>query len=109
LVAEDAAPVRKGERHNHEIAALDRADIGPDHIDDADRLMSHAAAGLRELFQSPVRPQITATDTGACDSDNSVGRLNETSVGNILDPNVPGAKHDSCTHDKLPLLSRSLS
>ena len=81
---------------------LHRANVGADGLDDADRLVSHAAAGIA-MFHALVRPEIAAADAGAGDGDDRVGWLDKTGVGDVLDTNVAGAKHDSCTHNDLPL------
>jgi hypothetical protein len=69
---------------------------GADVLDDADCLVSHVAAGLG-AFQRHVRPEIAAADGGAADANDGVGRLDQASVGNVLDTNVAGAEHNCCT------------
>ena len=96
-MAEDAGTVGVGERHYDELTNLDAANVGADVLDDADRLVAHVAprvAGLHCL----VRPEVAAADRGARDADQRVGRFDQSRVGDVLDPNVAGAVHDSCTH-----------
>jgi len=47
-----------------------------------------------------VWPEITAADAGARNSEECVGRLLETRVGDFFDTNVARAVHDSCSHKK---------
>ena len=73
LVAEHAGAVRRSERHDDHVAALDRPDVAADVLDDADRLMAHPLAGRRR--PAVVGPQVAAADAGAGDADDRVGRL----------------------------------
>jgi hypothetical protein len=77
----------------------------PDGLDDADCLVPHPTAGLANRRESPVRPKIAAADAGAADGDERVGRLNSLGIRDVLDANVAGSVHDSCTHNDLPLSS----
>src|SRR5262249_32066425 len=43
----------------------------------------------------------TPADAGAGDGDERISRFNDAGVRDVLDTNVAGAKHDSCTHDDL--------
>ena len=98
LPAEDAGAVGADERRDDEVAGLDGADVGADGLDDADELVSHAAAGRRscsiDLYGQRSLPQMPArvTRTSA-----SVGSI-EAGVGDVLDANVAGAVHDGCAH-----------
>ena len=67
-------------------------------LDDAHGLVPHPAAGVG-VFQGLVRPEIAAADAGARDRDESIGLLDETGIGDVLDTNVAGAVHDGCSHD----------
>jgi hypothetical protein len=60
------------------------------------------------VFECPVGPQIAAADGGAGDDDERVGRLDQAGVGDGLDTNVAGAKHDSCAYGDLPPVSGEL-
>ena len=95
--AEDAGAVRVEERRHDEVAGLQGADVGADGIDDADELVAHPPTGL-VVLHLVVRPEIAAADAGAGDTDERVGRLDEVGVGDVLDPNIACAEHDSCTH-----------
>ena len=97
LPAEDAGAVRVEERRDDEVAGLQGADVGADGVDDADELVAHPAAGLVVLHRV-VRPEVAAADAGAGDTDECVGRLDQVGVGDVLDPNIACAVHDSCAH-----------
>ena len=101
LMAEDTGAVRPRERRDHDVAGLDRADAVADGLDDADDLMAHPLAALAGLHR-PVRPEIAAADAGAGDPEEGIGRLDQTGVGDVLDPDVAGAVHDSCAHVASP-------
>jgi hypothetical protein len=101
LPAEDAGAVGVEERRDDDVAGLDRADVGADGLDDADELVSHAAAAVVVLHRL-VRPEVAAADRGAGDDDEGVGRLDECGVGDALDPNVARAVHDGCAHVPVP-------
>jgi len=57
---------RSKRTHDDEITGCQRANVGADRIDDADRLMSHATADL-SVFHFLVWPQIAAADAGPAD------------------------------------------
>ena len=78
--------------------ALTVRDLGADVLDDADELVAHPLAGLARLHRL-VRPEVAAADAGAGDADERVGGLDQARVGDVLDPDVAGAVHDSCAHD----------
>ncbi|MBS1883399.1 MAG: iron-containing alcohol dehydrogenase [Actinobacteria bacterium] len=46
----------------------------------------------------PVASEVAAADAGAPDPEDRVGRLDEGGVRNVLDPDVSGSVHDSCSH-----------
>jgi hypothetical protein len=97
VVAEAARAVGVGERHHHDVADLERANIRADGLDDTDRLVAHAATTL-DRPHLLVRPQIAAADTGAGYADHRIGRSDDGGVGDVLDTDVAGAVHDSSTH-----------
>ena len=102
FVAEDAGAVRPRERGDDEIAGLDRAHVGAHVLDDTDELVAHPLPGLARL-QLVVRPEIAAADAGARDADERIGGLDQARVGDVLDPDIAGAVHDSCAHvSRLP-------
>jgi hypothetical protein len=104
---EDAGAVGVQERRDDDVADLHGADVGADSLDDADELVSHAAAGLA-VFHCLVRPQIAAADCGAADGDEGVGGFDQAGVGHGLDTDVAGAEHDGCAHRGLPPVSGGL-
>ena len=107
LAAEVAGAVRPGERCDDEVAGRQGRDLGADLLDDADELVAHrASAGGRR--QVVVRVQVAAADAGAHDPHDRVGRLHDDGVGNVLDPDVAGAVHESCSHEKEVLQSGCL-
>jgi hypothetical protein len=97
FVAEDASAVRVREWHDDEIADVHGADVGAGGLDDANGLVSHAAAGLA-VFQRLVRPEIAAADGGASHADERVGRLDQAGIGDGFDADVAGAVHDGRAH-----------
>jgi hypothetical protein len=103
VLAEHAGAVRPRERGDDEVAPLDRAHARADGFDEADELVPHAAPGLGVLHRL-VGPEVAAADAGARDGDERVGRLDQVGVGDVLDPNVAGAVHDSCAHAGLPFV-----
>jgi hypothetical protein len=74
LVAEHSGAVGERERHDHQVALLDRANRRPDFLDDPDSLMAHALGAITWLFQV-IRPEVTAADAGARHAVDSVGWL----------------------------------
>src|SRR4029079_18844024 len=101
LPAELARAVGPRERGDDDVAALDRAYVPAHGRNDADELVPHAyrARDGRPRF---VRPEIAATDAGACHGDQRIGRLDDAGVGDRLDADVAGAVHDGGSH-ALPL------
>jgi hypothetical protein len=84
LVTEYAAAVQIGEGHDRELAAPDTEDVCAGFLDDADRLMSHAAvAALTVDLQVVVAPQIAAADAGAGNPDDRVSRVLNGCVGDL--------------------------
>ena len=77
--------------------------IGADRLDDADELMPHTPAGVIVRHRL-VRPQIAAADRGAGDPYKRVCRVDQPSVGNILDPDIAGSIH---TVARIPTRLRS--
>ena len=89
LVAEDAGAVGVGERHDDQLSDLYGAHVGSDCLDHTDRLVAHGSAALRRLHKV-VRPEIAAADTGVSHPYDRIGRLDESGVRDILDPNISG-------------------
>src|SRR6185295_20206029 len=104
LLAEDTRAVGVCEWHDDDIAFLQSADIAADGLNDADRLVAHAPPDLDGLHQL-VGPKVTAADAGMTDRDERVGGFDQGGVGHVLDANVAGAVHESCTHCDLPPVS----
>ena len=94
FVTEDAGAVGVRERHDEDIADVHRANVGADGLDDADRFVSHSAAGLAVLHRL-VWPEIAAADGGMADGEDGVGWLDQSGIGHGLDTNVAGLVHDS--------------
>jgi hypothetical protein len=97
LIAEHACAVGVRKRHHDHVAALDRTHIGANGFNHTDRLVAHRAARWRG-FQLIVGPKIAPTDAGAGYADNCVSRIHNRGIGHVLDPDITGAVHDSCTH-----------
>jgi hypothetical protein len=89
LIAEHARAVGVGKRHHDHVAALDGAHVGADGLDHADRLVAHAAARLGGL-ELIVRPKIAPTNTGAGNTDERIGRMDDGGVWDVLDTDVAG-------------------
>ena len=82
FVAEDAGAVRVHEGHNNEIAGSNAANVGPDGFNDADGLVSHAAAAIA-VFYYLVWPEIAAADPRAADDYDRVGRIDQGASGTV--------------------------
>jgi hypothetical protein len=52
------------ERHDHEVAGLERPDLGPDLLDDADHLVADRVAG-GDVVLAAVKPQVRPADAAA--------------------------------------------
>src|SRR5205823_8718564 len=87
LAAECAGAVGEGERHHHDVADVQRADVAAERGHDADRLVAHAAGGLA-LRHQVVWPEIAAAYARAAHRDERVGRLDQARVGNDFDTYV---------------------
>jgi hypothetical protein len=105
LVAELARAVRDRERHDDDVATFDAAHLGADLLDDPDRLVAHALAGLARCHRV-VRPQIAAADAGADDADDRVSWLGDCRVPDALDADVAGAVHHGRFHVLSPFFVR---
>jgi hypothetical protein len=101
FAAEGARAVGVGGWDDDDVTDVHGADVIADGFDDADGLVSHAAAGLAGLHLV-VRPEVAAADGSVANGDKRVGRLDQASVGDVLDANVTGAVHDGCPHRDLP-------
>ena len=107
-MAKRAGAIGVGERHHDKVALLHLAHVRADVLDDADRLVAHAASRIGGL-QLLIRPEVAAADAGACDAHKRVGGIDNGSIGHVLDTNVAGTIHNSCTHDDLPPVRSGLS
>ena len=96
-MAEDAGAVGVCERHDDEIAAFHGANILTNGFNDADCLMSHAAARVA-VRHHLVGPEIAAADGGTADDHERVSWLDKAGVGNSPDTNVACAVHEGCAH-----------
>jgi len=97
LAAERAGSVGPQERRDDQVSGLDGLDLSTDGLDDTDELVAHAAAAVA-LLHCLVGPEVAAADGGAGDMNERVGWLDQVGVGDVLDPDVAGALHDSCAH-----------
>src|SRR4051812_44001981 len=97
LLAEEARAVGVGERHDDEIAGLDRADIPPDLLDNADRLVTHDPRTVVRL-EVLVGPEVGAANAGTRDADHPIGRRLDLRIGDVLDPNVACRIHHCAAH-----------
>ncbi len=97
FAAEDARAVGPDERRDHEVAFLDRLNLGSGLLDHADELVSHppAARGRLHLL---VRPEVASADRGARHRHERVRRLDEARVGDVLDAHISGCIHHGCAH-----------
>src|SRR5205823_14992080 len=84
------------------VFGLDGPDVSADGLNDADELVAHPAAGIARLHRL-VRPKVAAANGGAGDGDECVVRFDQVRVGDVLDPDVAGAVHDSCAHAQLSI------
>ena len=48
--------------------------------------------------QSPIRPEISAANTGVCDTYNDVSWLKDACIGYLLNPNIECSTKHGCTH-----------
>lgn len=62
------------ERHDHQLAALDGLNVGPDRLDDPDRPVTHRLAVFAGLHRR-VWPQVRPADTGVRDSNDRIGGI----------------------------------
>ena len=93
--ARRAVGVRK--RHHDHVAAPDRAHVDAYGLNHTDRLVAHRAA-WRCGLQLVVGPKVASTDAGAGYADNRISRMHNRGIGDVFDPNIAGAVHDSRTH-----------
>src|SRR4051794_21593794 len=95
FVTELTRAVRESERHYYKVAGFDPANIASDVLNNADGFVAHYPR-LSVRAKRFVRPQVTATDTGARDANESVGRFHDTGIRHIFYANVAGFIHYSC-------------
>ena len=98
VVAKRACPVGERERHDNEIAALNRSNVCADVFNHTYRFVPHHATSVAALHFL-IWPQIAAANARSRDANDSISRLNDLRVGHVLDPNVAGAIHHSCAHN----------
>src|SRR5205823_2407842 len=80
--AERAGAVRPEERRSDEFARLDRADIVTNGLDAPNELMPHTPSGLAR-FHRLVRPKITPADPSPRDAHKRIGRIDQSSIGDV--------------------------
>ena len=103
-----AEPARVAERHDHEVAGADVADLRPDLRHRADQLM--AAPRARRLRGGvAVPPEVAAADARGDRLDHGIRRLDEARVGHVLHADVTDAMEDEPAHAHSPSSSRSVS
>src|SRR5215218_11070347 len=78
-------------------AGLYRLHVVADGLDDADELVSHAAAAVGRLHRS-VWPEIAAADPRTSHANERVSRFDQVRVRDVLDTDVTCAVHHRCTH-----------
>jgi hypothetical protein len=71
FVTKVATAVGKCEGHHDKVALFHVADLGPDILDHANRLVPHATAALGR-FQFLIWPEVAAADAGASDADKRI-------------------------------------
>src|SRR5947209_18525256 len=59
--------------------------------------MAHRLTGLARLHRR-VRPQVAAADAPASDAHDRVAGLNDRGIRDVLDTDIAGAIHHSCSH-----------
>jgi hypothetical protein len=96
-MAEFATAIRVGKRHDNDVADLHLADRIANGLDDTDGFMAHTLSGLAEFHRS-IGPEIAAADAGMGNADKRVGWIDESGIGDVLNPDVSGAVHNSCSH-----------
>jgi threonine dehydrogenase-like Zn-dependent dehydrogenase len=80
------------------VADRDVADLGPDGLDDAHRLVAQDVARVDERAQHLVQVQVRAAQTGARDAHDRVRRLLDGGIGHRVDADVVGAMPGQCSH-----------
>ena len=95
--ADLAGVVGGEERPDHELARLDRRDVGADGFDDADVLVTHRCRSA-VVVGSPVWPQIRAAHAGRREANDRVGGFDDGGVVALLEADVVGAVQDCTSH-----------
>jgi hypothetical protein len=98
LLTKDAGSIGPCEWCRDKITDLDFADIAAHGLDNTDKFMSHAVAGLAG-HHLLIRPEIAAADGRTCDDYQGVGWFNDSGIRDVLDTDIPGTIHYSCTHN----------
>src|SRR3954452_12299260 len=97
LVAELAGAVGHGERADDQVTLLDGRPLRAGVLHDTDELVPHSSRAICWGHRA-VRPQVAPADAGGGDADESVGGLLDDGIRDILDTDVAGAVHHSCSH-----------
>src|SRR6476661_8436515 len=113
VVTKCACAVGERERHDNEIAALNRPNVFTDVFDHTYRFVPHYATSVAALHFL-IWPQIAPANARSGNANESISRLNDFRIGHVLDPNVSSTIHYSCAHNatvirisKTPCRSRS--
>jgi hypothetical protein len=99
-LADLAGVVGCPKRPDDELARLDRLDLATDLLDNTDVLMPHRRRPI-ERPDTPVGPQVRPANAGRGQAKDRISWLYELRLWTVLHPNLPGAVHDSDTHNAL--------
>jgi hypothetical protein len=100
--AEGAGVVGEHERGDHEVARLDRLNVGSDLLDDADELVADPP-GTVHLGQPAIGPEVGPADTSGHDTDDGITVLDQLGSVDIFDADVSGGVENGGSHG--PFLS----
>jgi hypothetical protein len=97
IVAKRACAIGECERHDDEITAFNLPNGCAHVFDHADSFVPHHATDV-VAFHLLIGPQIASADARACNANDSISRLDDFRVANVLNPNVASLIHHRCTH-----------
>jgi hypothetical protein len=92
-----AGVVADREGADDEVTGAQAAHVGADLLDDADQLVADGA-GLGDLVDAPVGPQVGAAYAGRDDADDCVRRGQNRGVGDVVEADVAGGVQDGRLH-----------
>jgi hypothetical protein len=99
--ADLAGVVGGEERTDHELAGLDRGDLGAGFFDDADVFVAHRG-GLLDGVDAAVVPQVGPAHAGGGHADDRVGGVFDSRVGSVFESDVTGGINDCAAHSVVP-------